>query len=95
MAMNIGAWSGFWDYTFNGNSNDILHYDRKMAGDIAKYVNANQTRRLGIDGADSQRVEIVRQALVNAGVPAYKIQVGAFGDPKLRHDGRVAVLVSN
>jgi hypothetical protein len=94
MAMSIGAWSGFWDYTFNGSSNDILHYDQRMAGDIAKYVNENQTRRLGIDGSDPQRVEIVRQALLNAGVPAWKMQVGAFGDPKLRRYGRVAVLVS-
>jgi hypothetical protein len=30
----------------------------------------------------------------SAGVPAYKMQVGAFGDPKLRRYGRVAVLVS-
>jgi len=95
MAMNIGAWSGFWDYTFNGNSNDILHFDRRMGGDIAKYVSENQTRRIGIDGADARRVEVVRQELLNAGVPAYKMQVGAFGDPQLRRYGRVAVLVSN
>jgi len=30
-----------------------------------------------------------------AGVPASKIRTGAFGDPQLRRDGRVAVLVSN
>jgi len=95
MAMNVGAWTGFWDYTFNGNSNEILHYDRRMAGDISKYVSQNQTRRIGIDGADAQRVEVVRQALLNAGVPAYKTQVGAFGNPQLRRYGRVAVLVSD
>jgi hypothetical protein len=95
MAMNVGAWTGFWDYTFNGNSNEILHYDRRMAGDIANYVNENQTRRIAIDGADPTRVEIVRQALFNAGVPGWKMQVGAYGDPKLRRYGRVAVLVSN
>lgn len=95
MAMSVGAWSGFWDYTFNGNSNEILHYDQRMAGDISRYVAANQTRRIGIDGADPQRVEVVRQALFNAGVPAWKTQVGAFGDPQLRRYGRVAVLVSN
>jgi hypothetical protein len=95
MAMTSGAWSGFWDYTFNGDSNEILHYDRRMAGDISKYVNEHQTRRIGIDGSDPQRVEIVRQALQNAGVPAYRTEIGAFGDPQLRRYGRVAVLVSN
>jgi hypothetical protein len=95
MAMNTAAWSGFWDYTFNGNSNEILHYDKRMAGDINKYMNDHQTRRVGIDGSDSARVEVVRQALLNAGVPAYKLEVGPVGDPKLRRYGRVAVLVSN
>jgi hypothetical protein len=95
MAMNIGAWTGFWDYTFNGDSDEILHFDRRMAGDIANYVSENQTRRIGIDGADAQRVEVVRQALVNAGVPTWKMQIGPYGDPQLRRYGRVAVLVSN
>jgi hypothetical protein len=26
--------------------------------------------------------------LINAGVPAYKIQTGAFGDPQLKRDSR-------
>jgi hypothetical protein len=34
-------------------------------------------------------------ALIDAGVPADKIQTGAFGDPQLRRNSRVAVLVSN
>jgi hypothetical protein len=95
IAINAGVWTGFWDYTFNGSSNEILHYDRRMAGDIANYVSENQTRRIGIDGADPTRVEIVRQALLNAGIAYSKIQVGPYGDPKLRRYGRVAVLVSN
>ena len=33
--------------------------------------------------------------LLNAGVPAYKIEAGAFGDPQFRSDSGVAVLVSN
>ena len=39
-----------------------------------------------------RRVESVRLALINAGVPAYRIKVGPFGDPKSRHDHRVEVL---
>jgi len=33
-------------------------------------------------------------ALLQAGVPSYKIQTGAFGDPLMQRDGRVEVLVS-
>lgn len=33
-------------------------------------------------------------ALLQAGVPSYKIQTGAFGDPQMRRDRRVDVLVS-
>jgi len=95
LALTSGAWAGYWDYTFNGTSNEILHFDRRMAGDIATFTNEHQTRRIGIDGSDPQRVEVVRQALSNAGVPASKIQIGAYGDPQLRRYGRVAVLYSN
>jgi hypothetical protein len=51
--------------------------------------------RVTLDGSNDRRVGNVRDALINAGVPTYKIQSGAFGDPQLRRDGQVAVLVSN
>jgi outer membrane protein OmpA-like peptidoglycan-associated protein len=40
-----------------------------------------------------RRVDAVRDALVQAGVPAGSIQAGAFGDQRLKRDGRVEVLV--
>ena len=40
----------------------------------------------------NRRVKAVRDALINAGVPAYKIKSGAFGDPQTRRDRRVEVL---
>jgi outer membrane protein OmpA-like peptidoglycan-associated protein len=65
-------------------------------------VNQNQYQRVGIDGLldpnnvdlSNRRVVAVREALIRAGVPASKIQYGAFGDPQQRLDGKVAVLVS-
>jgi outer membrane protein OmpA-like peptidoglycan-associated protein len=65
-------------------------------------VNQNQYQRVGIDGLlDPNNVDLsnrcvvaVREALIRAGVPASKIQYGAFGDPQQRLDGKVAVLVS-
>ena len=90
-----GSWNAYRDYTFNTNSNEILRSDSGKAREIASYMDQNPSRRVGIDGSNERRVGVVRDALMVAGVPASKIQTGAFGDPQLRRDGRVAVLVSN
>jgi outer membrane protein OmpA-like peptidoglycan-associated protein len=75
------------------NSDDIRDSDRTKAGEIADYMNANPSYHIGIDGANERRVRTVRDALIGAGVPASRITTGAFGDPELRRDGRVSVLV--
>ncbi len=90
-----GTWTGYSEYTFNGDSDEILYSDRGNAGDIARYLDQNQSYRIGLDGADTTRVGIIRDALLKAGVPSYKIQTGALGDPQLRTYGRVEVLVRN
>jgi hypothetical protein len=69
--------------------------DGNKAREIANYMDRNPSSRVGIDGPNELRVGNVREALIEAGVPPYKIQTGAFGDPQLRRDGRVAVLFSN
>ena len=90
-----GGWSWYSDYTFNVNSDDILRSDGNKAREIADYMNRNPSFRVAIDGANERRVASVRDALINAGVPAYKIQTGAFGDPQLRRNSRVAVLLGS
>jgi outer membrane protein OmpA-like peptidoglycan-associated protein len=90
-----GGWSSYRDYTFNVNSDDILRSDGNKAREIADYMDRNPSARVAIDGSNERRVSNVRDAVINAGVPAYKIQTGAFGDPQVRRDGQVAVLVSN
>ena len=65
------------------------------AREIAEYTNENPSYRVAIDGSNRRHVGNVRDALISAGVPASKIQTGAYGDPQLRGDRRVAVLVSN
>jgi outer membrane protein OmpA-like peptidoglycan-associated protein len=51
----------------------------------------------GLDPRDqdlsNRRVGAIRDALINAGVPASRIQLGAFGDTRLTRDRRVAVLL--
>jgi hypothetical protein len=89
-----GGWNAYRDYTFNVNSNEILSSDGNKAREIADYLNQNPSARIAIDGTNQARVARVRTAVIDAGVPAYKIQTGSFDDPQLRRDGRVAVLVS-
>jgi outer membrane protein OmpA-like peptidoglycan-associated protein len=74
--------------------------------EIAHYLNENPSLKVGIDGSkdprgtemrdqdlSDQRVSVIRSALIKAGVPKAKIQMGAFGDAGLVSDRRVAVLV--
>jgi outer membrane protein OmpA-like peptidoglycan-associated protein len=90
-----GSWSPYRDYTFNTGSDAILASDGNKAWEIARYMNQNPSYRVAVDGPNGRRTSNVRDALIQAGVSAEKIQVGSFGDPQLRRDDRVAVLMSN
>lgn len=87
-------WRSYRDYTFNANSDEILRSDGHKAREIASYIDQNPSLRVALDGSSERNVLAVRHALIMAGVPASKIQSGAYGDPQLRRDARVAVLVS-
>jgi hypothetical protein len=90
-----GGWSAYRDYTFNSDSTEIRRADSGKAREVANYADQNPSLQIGLDGSDQNRVGVVRDALIVAGVPASKIQAGAFGDPQLRREGRVGVLVSS
>ncbi|HEX9180156.1 MAG TPA: hypothetical protein VF859_07165, partial [Burkholderiales bacterium] len=90
-----GPWTSYRAYMFNVNSDDILRADSNKAREVADYLNRNPSYRVAIDGARAGRVSNVHEALIAAGVPAYKIQTGAYGDPQTRRDSRVDVLVRN
>jgi hypothetical protein len=88
-----GSWSSHWEYTFDDQTNEIRGSDRARASAISSYMDRNPSLRIGLDGSAASRVEVVRAALIMAGVPASKIQSGVFRDLKLRRDGRVTVLI--
>jgi outer membrane protein OmpA-like peptidoglycan-associated protein len=90
-----GSWSPYRNYTFNTGSDAILASDDNKAWEVARYMNQNPSYRVAVDGPNGRRVSNVRDALINAGVPVEKILVGSYGDPQLRRDDRVAVLMSN
>lgn len=89
------GWSLFREYSFNAYDNAIQRADSNTAREVASYLAQNPSYRIGIDGMDDRRVSNVRSALIDAGVPEFKIQTGAFDNPQLRRDSRVAVLVSS
>jgi hypothetical protein len=91
----VSGWTFYRDYTFNRNSDDILRSDSGKAREIADYLNQNPSARVSIDGPNQRYVHSVREELAHAGVPASKIQIGAYDDSQKRADHRVVVMVSN
>ena len=97
----INRWTWYRDFRFDSNQADFRASETNKLSEIALYMKANPSLKVGIDGSmeprnqdlSDQRVKTVRDALINAGVPKSRIQTGTFGDSKLTHDGRVAVLI--
>jgi hypothetical protein len=99
----VNSWTAYRDFTFDRGRTEILPAGRNTAAEIAQYLAKNPSLQVGIDGTmmDSRnqslsdgRVNSVRVALQQAGVPASRIRQGAFNDPQFSHDGRVEVLIS-
>jgi hypothetical protein len=94
-AMGMAAPSPSWNYTFSGDRDDILGNDRNKAQEIASYMNQIPASRVTINGPSRRYVRSVVGVLQDAGVPASRIQTGAFTDPNLNNGNRVDVMVSN
>ena len=116
-APQVGTrWSSLNQFMFDYDRADIRYSESKKPAEIAAYVSQNPSARLGIDGyTDSRgtsqynaplsqrRVTTVRDALIQAGVPADRIETGTFGTDRpvcnpsteqcSQRDGRVEVLV--
>jgi len=100
----VQSWTSYRDFQFDSNQSSIRSSEIDKVSEIATYMSQNPSIVVGIDGyADprgtdaynlsQRRVNTVRDALIQAGVPAGRIQAGAFGDQRLKSDGRVEVLV--
>jgi outer membrane protein OmpA-like peptidoglycan-associated protein len=101
-------WSTLQSFWFDADTATMHTADTSKVTEIAAYMKSNPSLQIGIDStlqADnpdhqrfdrdlaSNRGEAVKKALVEAGVPASRISSGAYGDNRLRRDGRVEVLV--
>jgi hypothetical protein len=97
----VPCWVSYREFWFNSDSSDIMDTQKNMLSDIATYCKNNPSLVLGLDGyidsnhkdLSNNRINNVRDGLINAGVPANRIKIGDFGDSKLRRDGRVEVLI--
>lgn len=109
-------WTSLKEILFDFDKADIRYSESRKPDEIAIYMSQNPSVRLGIDGyTDSRgtsqynlpmsqrRVATVRDALIQAGVPADRMEMGTFGTDRLPcnpsteqcsiRDGRVEVLV--
>ena len=101
----IGCWTSYRAFWFDSESANIRTSDMDQVSEIANYMEQNPSLKVGIDGSipsgstsskqllAGRRVVNVRQALINAGLPASRIETGAFGDAKLSQERRVEVLI--
>ena len=94
-ATQAASWTLYRAYDFAYANYDIQDNDLRKAGQVAEYIRQGKSLEVALDGSSTRRVHAVRDALISAGVPPEKIQMGAYGDPNLRTDRRVAVLVRN
>lgn len=102
----VAGWTPYREFWFQGNDIVMYEEDRQTASEIATYVNKNPSLVVAIDasprlGSDSrsqticdQRARAVSELLVKAGVSSDRIRFGEFGDPDLRRDRRVEVLIA-
>jgi outer membrane protein OmpA-like peptidoglycan-associated protein len=93
-------WSSYRDFWFDYGSAVLDPSYREGIRDAADYLRAHPAYRLAIDaqasegdGLRQRRVAAIRDALLAAGVPKYKIQEGGFGDEQLRRERRVEILI--
>jgi outer membrane protein OmpA-like peptidoglycan-associated protein len=110
-------WAALRDFTFDYDRTDIRSSEMNQSSEIAAYARQNPSVRLGLDGStdllrgtnqynaglSQRRVATVRDALIQAGVSADRIETGTFAAQRAtcndstercaQRDGRVEVLV--
>jgi len=97
----VAYWTAYRDFHFDRGTSDLGSSKMGRISEIAGYLARNPSLELGIDGAadgrdpnlSDRRVASVRDALMQAGVPAAQIRIGQFANPDVRRFGQVEVLL--
>lgn len=100
------AWTTVGTFTFEYDEAGVRAADAFVAAQIAARVGSNAALRIGLDGSTNprgigpysqglrdRRVEVVRETLIGAGVPAYLIEIGTFNRSRLTDGRSVDVLL--
>jgi outer membrane protein OmpA-like peptidoglycan-associated protein len=98
----VERWTSYRVLTFDYAQAVLSAADQSTVSEIAAYMAKNPSLQVGIDGyrdpsnqsLSEHRIGTVRDALIVAGVPRFRVQIGAFGDPQFSRDRRVEVLLS-
>jgi outer membrane protein OmpA-like peptidoglycan-associated protein len=103
----VSGWTEYRAFWFAYGSADLRDSEQGTVSEVAAYLQANRSMEVGIDGSMNthgsdprdqdlcdRRAGAVRHALLQAGVSADRIQMGAYGDENQRRDRRVGVLLS-
>jgi outer membrane protein OmpA-like peptidoglycan-associated protein len=98
----VSSWTSYRVITFDNGQSVLTADDVSKVSEIASYMANNPSLQIGLNGyrdpndqsLSDRRVVSVRNALIADGVPAYKVQIGAFGDPQYPRNQRVEVLIS-
>jgi OmpA family protein len=101
----VERWTAYREFAFNRGGSNLSAAEMDRISDMAAYLARNPSLEVGIDGSmdrrfnqsdrdlSDRRANSVRDALMQAGVPGYKIQMGAFADPDRRREGQIQVLI--
>lgn len=102
----LDCWTSYRDFWFQQNVAEFDSFESDKLMEVAAYAKRNPSLDIGIDGSadprgidartpnlNERRVKTIHDGLIAAGVPSSQIKVGAFGDPALRRDGRIEVLI--
>jgi outer membrane protein OmpA-like peptidoglycan-associated protein len=100
----VKRWTLYRDFRFDYNRSDLSSSENDKVLAVANYIKENPSLRIAIDcskdtprnqALSDRRSSAIRDALIKAGVPSDSIQIGEYGDKRLMHDSRVALLVSS
>jgi outer membrane protein OmpA-like peptidoglycan-associated protein len=102
----LPAWVALGTFTFDYDKWSIGAADRHKAAEISEFIGRHPALRLAVDGSVNsrgidphnsglrdRRVEVVRDALIAAGVSPFMIETGAFGTERALGDRSIEVLV--
>ncbi len=102
----VYKWTAYREFNFDRDHANIPASEMDGISEIAAYLAENPSLEVGIDGSldtsdssqrqrdlSDRRANSVNDALLQAGVPASQIRMGAFADPDRRHQGQIQVLI--